>query len=93
MRAARERSAAFAAIAELRRLQSRASEMRALQAVNVNRAAKERHEESVAALDETQAGWTEAMQLPPRRRFSPTPPCRNMKATESSRVAIAIINA
>jgi hypothetical protein len=62
MGAARDRSDALAAIAGIRGLQSRAGEMQALRAVQAHRAAKERHDDFVEALGETEAGWAGAVQ-------------------------------
>jgi hypothetical protein len=61
MGAARDRSDALAAIAGIRGLQSRAGEIQALRAVDAHRAAKERHENWVETLAETQAGWAKAV--------------------------------
>lgn len=62
MAAARDRSRALQAIAELRNLQSLGREMEAVRAANAHRAAAERHEASLDALAGVEAGWAETLQ-------------------------------
>ena len=62
MRLARSRADALTAVARIRALQSRATEIEAVRAVNAHRAATERHESCAEALAEIQTGWSEALQ-------------------------------